>query len=158
MAVDKNAFGEWIWAGRYVAVIALCLILAAALGHMDLFEKTMIDKLSAAHLVQFLGFGGALALFWALGRRATIVVHKAGGKLASLEHLILPVVTIIVVALAYSVLLIVLKPFMGATFASVVNWIFIVFILACAAWLVMAVLNQSAPITELLTGQKGKGR
>ncbi len=159
MAQGKNGFEEWAWVGRYVAVIVLSLILAAALGHMDLFEKTSVGgRLTAAHLVEFLGFGSALATVWVLARQATIVVQTQGGKWLAFQHLILPVVTLVVVALAYSVLLLLLKPFLGATAASIVNWIFILAILACAGWLFMAVLNQSAPVTELLTGKKAKGR
>jgi len=154
MAQDKNALGDWVWVGRYIAVIALSLILAAALGHMDLFEKTTLGKLSAAHIVQFLGFAAALVIVWILGQRATIVLQKQGGKGLLLQHLILPVVSLFVVALAYPVLMLLLKPFLGATLLSIFNWTFIVAILACAGWLVMAVFNQSAPLTALLTGKK----
>lgn len=157
MAQDKQTSGDWIWVGRYVAVIVVSLILAAALGHMELFEKTSLGgKLSASHIVQFLGYGAALATLWMLGQRTTIALQKQGGKFAVLQHLILPAVSLLVLALAYPVALLLLKPFMGATLTSVVNWTFIAAILACAGWLVMAVLNQSAPLTELLT-KKDKG-
>jgi len=157
MAQDKNAENGWVWVGRYVAVIVLALILAAALGHMELFEKTSIGgKLNASHIVQFLGYGAALAAFWLLGQRVTIALQKQGGKWAVLQHLVLPLVSLIVVSLAYSVLLLLLKPFLGGTATSIFDWTFVAAILACAAWLVMAVLNQSAPLTELLTGKDGK--
>ena len=155
---EKNMSNNWLWAGRYVAVILLSVILAAALGNMGLFEKTTLaGKLNAAHIVQFLGYGAALTIFWMLGLRATRTLQQQGGKALALLHLILPVVSLIVMALAYSVLLLLFKPFMGATLASIFNWTFIVLILACAGWLVMAVFNQSAPLTELLIGKKAKG-
>jgi hypothetical protein len=106
--------------------------------------------------VQFLGYGAALVALWLLGQRATVVLQKQGGRLGVLQHLILPLVSLVVVSLAYSVVLLLLKPFLGATVLSIMNWTFIVAILACAGWLVMAVLNQSAPLTELLTGKKNE--
>ena len=47
---------NWNWVGRYVAVIVLALILAAALGSMDLFKTTAVmgKQLSAANIVKFL--------------------------------------------------------------------------------------------------------
>ncbi len=155
----QNMYSNWMWAGRYLAVILLSVILALALGNMGLFEKTTLGgKLNAAHLVQFLGYGAALVIFWLMGRRATQTLQQMGGKTLNFLHLVLPVVSLIVVALAYSVLLLLFKPFMGTTVASVFNWAFIVFILACAGWLVMAVFNQSAPLTELLIGKGSKSK
>jgi hypothetical protein len=155
MGADKSAYDVWGWATRYIAVIALSLILGAALGHMDLFEKTSVGgKLSASHIVEFMGYGAALTILWLLGLRATVTVQQLGGKLLALQHLILPVVSLVVVSLAYSVVLLLLKPFMGATLSSIVNWAFIAFILACAGWLVLAVFDRSAALTELLTGKK----
>ncbi|OIR08787.1 hypothetical protein GALL_91710 [mine drainage metagenome] len=150
---QKNAGLDWI--GRYVAVIVLSLILAAAIGNMDLFAKTTIGgKLSASHIVQFLGYGAALVAFWVLGQRATISLGQHTGKWSFLQHLVLPAVSLIVVSLAYSVLLLLLKPVMDAALHNIYNWVFIIGILACAGWLVMAVLNQSASLTALLTDRK----
>jgi hypothetical protein len=149
------------WVGRYVAVILLSLILAAAIGNMDLFVKATIGgKLNAAHIVQFLGYSAALVAFWVLGQRATIDLQQYAGKWSFTRHLILPAVSLIVVALAHSVLLLLLKPVMDATLHNIYSWVFIVGILACAGWLVMAVLNQSASLTVLFTDRKfaGQGR
>jgi ribosomal protein L40E len=68
-----------------------------------------------------------------------------------MQHLILPVVTLIVVSSANSIALLVLKPMMNASMNNIYNWVFIVAILACAAWVVMAVLGQSASLTEVFT-------
>lgn len=142
----------WNWVGRYVAVIVLSLILAAAIGNMELFSKTAIGgKLSASHIVQFLGYGAALATLWVFGQRATITLQRLGGKWSFLQHLILPAVSLVVVSLAYTVLLLLLRPYLDATLHNVYNWVFIVAILACSGWLVMAVLNHSAALTELFT-------
>ena len=153
MSNSNQANLELNWLGRFVAVIVVSLILAAAIGSMDLFAKTFVieGKLSAAHLVKFLGYSTALAALWMLGQRATIALQQHGGRWAAIQHLILPVVTLIVVASTNSVALLVLKPVMNATLNSIYNWIFIVAILGCAAWVVMAVLGQSALLTEALT-------
>lgn len=152
MESGKQVDSGWNWVGRYVAVIVLSLILAAAIGNMGLFTKTMIGgKLNASHIVQFLGYGAALVAFWVLGQRATVELQRHEGKWSFLQHLILPTVSLIVVSLAYTVLLLLLKPAMDAALQNIYNWIFIVAILACAGWLVMAVLNQSASLTALFT-------
>ena len=53
---------RWGWVVRYVVVIILAVVLALALGEMELFKSTRFGKsgLNAARLVQFLGFGGAM--------------------------------------------------------------------------------------------------
>jgi hypothetical protein len=144
---------SWNWAGRYLAVIVVTLILAAALGSMNLFEKASVfsGRLTASHLVRFLGYASALTAFWLLGQRATIVLRQQEGRWSFLQHLILPVVSLIFLAAAYSVVLLLLKPFMDAALHNFYNWFFIIAILAAAGWLVMAVLNQSAPLTEAFT-------
>lgn len=157
---------DWSWTGRYLAVILVALILAAAIGGMDLFAKTSLfnGKLSAAHLVRFLGYGTALAAFWMLGQRSTIALQQHGGRWSFLQHLILPVVTLIVVAAAYSVVILVLKPMLDASLHNIYNWVFVIAIIACAIWVVMAVLGQSASLTAAFTasneqtGASGNGR
>ncbi len=144
---------NWNWVGRYVAVIVLALILAAALGSMDLFVTTAVmgKKLSAANIVKFLGYGAALTVLWLLGQRAALVLRQRGGRWSFLQHLTLPVVTLIVVACAHSVVLLVLKPLMDPALRNIYNWVFIAGIIASAAWLVMALFNQSSTLTEALT-------
>ncbi|BCK87212.1 hypothetical protein MIZ01_0983 [Sideroxyarcus emersonii] len=155
MEKDKLPAAGWDWVGRYVAVIVLSLILATALGNMDLFVKTTIEgKLNASHIVEFLGYGMALAAFWVLGQRATMAVQRHEGKWSFMQHLILPAVSLVAVALAYSVMLLLLKPLMDTALHNIYNWIFIVAILGCAGWLVMAVLNQSASLTALFTERR----
>jgi len=146
---------DFNWVGRFIAVILISLILAAAIGSMDLFAKTYVinGKLSAAHLVRFLGYSTALGALWMLGKRATIALQQYGGRWSFMQHLILPVVTLIVVASTNSVALLVLKPMMNASMNNIYNWVFIAAILGCAAWVVMAVLGQSASLTEVLTSE-----
>lgn len=144
---------DWSWVGRFIAVIVVALILAAAIGSMELFTKTFVisGKLSASHLVRFLGYSTALGALWMLGQRATMVLQQRKNRWSFLQHLILPVVTLIVVSSVNSVALLVLKPMMTPALNNIYNWVFIVAILACAAWVVMAVLGQSASLTEAFT-------
>lgn len=144
---------DWNWVGRFVAVIVVALILANAIGSMDLFERTFVieGKLSASQLVRFLGYSTALGALWMLGQRATMSLQQQGGRWSFMQHLILPVVTLIVVASTNTVALLVMKPMMNASLHNIYNWVFIVAILACAAWVVMAVLGQSASLTEAFT-------
>ena len=153
MSNDTQTNAGWNWVGRYVAVIVVALILGAAIGGMELFAKTSVagGKLTAAQLVRFLGYGTALAALWMLGQRATIALQQRGGRWSFVRHLILPVVTLVVVSSVYSVALLILKPLLDATLLNVYNWVFIAAILACAVWVVMAVLGQSAPLTEAFT-------
>lgn len=149
---------DWDWLGRFVAVIVAALILGAAIGSMDLFVKTHVieGKLSASHLVRFLGYSTALGALWMMGQRGTIALQQRGGRWAFLQHLILPVVTLIVVSSVNSIALLVLKPMMTASMNNIYNWVFIVAILACAVWVVMAVMGQSSSLTEAFTSVAGK--
>lgn len=151
--MDKLDANDMSWIGRYIGVIIVSLILAAALGSMELFEKTFViqGKLSASHLVRFLGYSSALAALWMLGQRATIGLQQHRGRWSFTQHLILPVVTLVVVASVNSIALLVLKPMMSPALHNIYNWVFIVAILACSAWVVMAVLGQSASLTKLFT-------
>ncbi len=158
MSNDTQLNAGWNWAGRYVAVIVVALILGAAIGSMELFEKTSVigGKLTAAHLVRFLGYSTALAALWMLGQRATIALQQHGGRWSFVQHLILPIVTLVVVSAVYSVALLILKPMLNVSLLNIYNLIFIAAILACAAWVVMAVLGQSASLTEAFTSAAGR--
>ncbi len=140
---------DWSWVARFVAVIVVSLILAEAIGSMELFDKTFVipGKLSAAHLVHFLGYSTALGALWMLGRQATTVLQQQGGRWTFMQHLILPVVSLIVVSSSNSVALLVLKPMMNASLHNLYNWVYIVAILGCAVWVIKAVLGQSASLT-----------
>jgi hypothetical protein len=153
MTNETTVAADQHWVGRYIATIVIVLILSAAIGSMDLFAKTGVfsNRLSAADLVRFLGYSAALGALWMLGQRSTIALQQRGDRWSFLQHLILPVVTLIVVSTAYSVALLVLGPFLDQSLYNIYKWVFIVAILACAAWLVMAVLGQSGSLTVAFT-------
>lgn len=140
------------WFIRYAAVIVVTLVLAMALGSMDLFKSTPLvgEKLSAAHLVEFLGFGGALAVFWLTARRAAKILVDDGGRWSFIHYVLVPAATLFVIACAHGVLLLLLKPFMGDSAGTLYNWLFIIAILAASAWLLLAVMNQSTNLSNLV--------
>ena len=147
----------WNWSVRYVAGIVVALILATAIGSMDLFAKTMISgKLSAGQIVRFLGYGTALAAFWMLGQRLAVVLRQRGGRWSFLRHLILPLVSLVVIAASYTVALLVLAPLLSASMLNIFNWVAIAAILAGAVWVVLAVLGQSSALTEVFASAAGQ--
>ena len=143
---------NWAWIGRYVAVIIIALVLAAAFGSMDLFKTTTVigKKLTAAHIVKFLGYGTALAVLWFLSQRASLVLQRQGGRWSFGQYLLVPLVTLVVVASAHSVLLLVLGPLLDLGLRNLYNWLFIIGIIAAAAWVVIALFNQSSSLTEVV--------
>lgn len=146
---------HWILIGRYVAVIVTCLLLGLTLGSMELFQKTAIvsGKLSASDLVRFLGYGGALVVFWLTMQRLTILLSQLGGRWNALTQVVLPLGTLIVISAAYSVLLIVLGPIMNSAVKTAYNWIFIIATVGTAVWLIVAMFNQSSSLTEVIIGK-----
>jgi steroid 5-alpha reductase family enzyme len=147
---------RWVWLVRYVVVIILALVLAAALGEMELFKTTKFGKtgLNAARLVQFLGFGGALAVLWLIARRAAVLLPSDDERWNVLKSILVPLATLIVVASGQAVLLLVLGPVMSKAWQQAYNWVAIAAIIAAAVWLVAALFTGSASLTPLF----GAGR
>jgi hypothetical protein len=145
---------RWIWVVRYAVVIVLALILGAALGEMELFKTTRFGKsFNAARVAQFLGYGGALLVFWLLARRAaaTIPAHIERWKLV--RNILVPLATLIVCACAHAVLLLVLAPVMSKAWLPAYNWTFIAAIILSAAWLVAALFTGSSSLEPLFGGR-----
>ena len=152
---------RWIWLVRYAVVIVLALVLAAALGEMELFKTTKFGKsgLNAARLVQFLGFGGALAVLWLMARRAADLLPASDERWNVLKSILLPLATLIVVASGQAVLLYVLGPLMNKAWQQAYNWIAIAAIIAAAAWLVAALFTGSASLAPLFGASRAsRGR
>ena len=142
---------RWLWLLRYAVVIVLALVLAAALGEMELFKTTRFGKsgLNAARLVQFLGFGGALAVLWLMAQRAASLLPSGDERWNVLRSILVPLTTLIVVASGQAVLLLVLAPVINKAWQQAYNWVAIVAIIAAAAWLVAALLTGSASLSPL---------
>jgi hypothetical protein len=142
---------RWIWAVRYVAVIILAIILAATLGEMALFKTTKFGKtgLNAGRLEQFLGFGGALLVFWLLSQRAALLLDGKDARWTLVKSVLLPLATLITVATAHAVMLLLLGPLMSKAWHQAFNWIFIGAITLSAAWLLAALLTGSSSLGPL---------
>src|SRR5687767_14449309 len=150
---------RWIWMVRYVVVIVLALVLAAVLGEMDLFKTTRLGKnFSAARVAQFLGFGGALLVFWLLARRAAGLLSAQDDRWKVVKSILVPLATLIVVACAHSVLLLILAPLMNKTWLPAYNWTFIAAIILSAAWLVAALFTGSSTLEPLFGGARAARR
>jgi hypothetical protein len=155
--MNKN----WFWIGKYVIVIVAALILGAVLGNLQLFKNATLGtpKLTAGALSEFIAHGGALALLWLLGDRLARQFRQVGGGLANMSTTVLALVTLIVVASAYVVLLHFITPFLARDVKPFLDWTFIVGILAAAIWLVWALYNDAEAIFQAIgkaAGNRGK--
>ena len=149
---------NWTWVVRYILVLVVALALGGILGELELFKKAVLGtpKLTAAMLARFLGYGGALVLFWLMAKKAADQFRNQGGKMAFLSFIVLPLATLIAACIAYSVLLIVLKSFLDPGLQNLYNWLFVLGITASALWLVVALFHHSEPFIELFKSGAAK--
>lgn len=148
---------NWVWIGKFVIVIAAALVLGETLGSLDLFKSTTLGtpKVTAGSLVRFFGHGGALVLLFMLGQRLTQQIRALGGGMARLADPVLALVTLIVTASAYVVLIKFSAAFLGNGLRTFLDWAFILGILAAAVWLVWALFQNSEAVMEAI-GKSGK--
>jgi len=141
---------RWSWVIRYVVVLLLAVILGAVLGEMSLF-KTRLGKtgLTAAHLVQFLGYGAALLVFWLAVRRTASLLDGRDARWSLMKAILVPVATLVVVACGQAVMLLVLGPLMNKAWQHTYNWFAIAAIILSAAWLLAALFTGSASLAPL---------
>ena|SRR5258708_25010240 len=146
---------DWAWMSRYILVIVIALVLGGVIGELALFRQTTLGtpKLTASALVQFMGYGGALLLLWLLGQKGSTQFRDSRGKAAFLSYIIVPLVTLIVVAGAYTVLLTILRPFLDAGLRNTYNWVFVLGITASALWLAIALFHHSEPLVDLFRSE-----
>jgi hypothetical protein len=146
---------RWSWIIRYAVVIAAALALGAAFGEMALFKNARLGKtgLGAAHLAQFLGYGGALVVLWLAARRAALLVPEHDPRWNVLKSTLLPLTTLIVVSTGQAVLLLVVGPLMSKAWHQFYNWVSVTAIILSAAWLLAAVLTGSASLAPLFGGR-----
>jgi hypothetical protein len=142
---------RWTWVVRYVVVIILAVILAATLGEMTLFKTTKFGTrgFNAARIAQFLGFGGGLLVFWLLAQRTARLLDEKDARWTLIKNILLPVATLIVVASAHGVLVLVLGPLMSKAWHQAYNWVFIGGIILSSAWLLAALLTGSSSLAPL---------
>ena len=151
---------NWIWIGKYVFVIVVALILGAAIGNLGLFKGATLgtQRLTAAALVQFIAYGGALGLLWILGLRLSRQLREGGGTAASLSTIALSLMTLIVVASAYVVLMQFIRPFLSHEVKPFIDWTFILGTLAAAVWLVWAIFTDSEALLEAIGAAASRGK
>lgn len=142
------------WATEYGVGIGLTVLFAAVLGHLPLFRETSVGKLHASDLVQFLGYGGALAIIWLSARRLSDDPPEDWKWLTPFRALILPLAALITTALAYSVLLLICEPFLSKAAKSIYNWMFITGIVGSTAWLVFTWIQRCAPLVGTMEPKK----
>jgi hypothetical protein len=145
---ETSAMKPWGWMVQYGVGMLLALILAALLGSIPLFRQTALagTGLKAAHLVQFVGYGGALLLCWLLGRCIAVDPPFTGAWVPCVRELVMPLTALIVSASAYPVALLILKPFFNATAKALYNWVFVLGITGVAIWLTAAWFVKAAPL------------
>lgn len=148
---------NWIWIGKFVIVIAAALVLGEALGSLALFKSATLGtpKVTAGSLVRFIAHAGALVLMWLLGQRLAQQIRAPGGGLARLAEPVLALITLIVTASAYVVLINFSAPFLGEGVKTLLDWTFILGILAAAVWLVWALFQNSEAVMEAI-GKSGR--
>ena len=139
---------RWSWIVRYAVVIAAALALGAAFGEMALFKTARIGHtgLTAASLVQFLGYGLALAILWLAARRAAALLPSDDVRWNVLKSTLLPLTTLVVVSAGQAVLLLIAGPLMGKAWHQTYSWISVTAITLSAAWLLAALLTGSSSL------------
>jgi hypothetical protein len=147
---------NWIWIGKFVIVIAAALVLGEVLGSLELFRSATLgtQKVTAGSLVRFIAHAGALVLLFMLGQRVTEQIRALGGGMARLADPVLALITLIVTASAYVVLIKFSAAFLSDGFRTMLDWMFILGILAAAVWLVWALFQNSEAVMEAI----GKSR
>jgi hypothetical protein len=151
---------RWKWIVRYGVVIALAVLLAAALGEMELFKTTKIGKtgLNAARIAQFLGFGGALLVLWLLAQRAAALLPGHDRRWGVVKSLVLPLATLVVVAAGQAVGLLVLGPLMNKAWHAAYNWVAIAAIIVSAAWLLFSLFTGSSSLAPLFGNARSRSQ
>ncbi len=133
------------WLMQYGVAVVLAALFAAILGQVPLFRETMVGKFRASNLVQFIGYGAALVTIL-IGARQIATDRSAEWKwLGPFRELVLPASTLVVLALAYNVVLLLLGPFLGKDGKPVYNWTFVIGIVAASGWVIVTWVRKCAP-------------
>jgi hypothetical protein len=133
------------WLMQYGVAVALAALFAAILGQVPLFRETRIGTFRASNLVQFIGYGAALVTIL-MGARQIATDRSDDWKwLGPFREMVLPASTLLVVALAYKVLLLMLGPLLGKDGKPVYNWAFVIGIVAASCWVIVTWVKKCAP-------------
>src|SRR5216117_4522121 len=100
-----------------------------------------------------------MVVFWLFAQRAAELIGPEHGRWLLVKPMILPLATLAVIAMAHPVVLRSLGSMMSKSFRQGYNWVFIAALVACAAWLVVAVLGSWQGQTALEPGRaRHRGR
>jgi hypothetical protein len=143
---------KWTWIGKFIIVIAAALALGEVLGSLALFKTATLGtaKVTAGSLVRFIAQSGALVLTWMLGQRLTEQLRALGGGMARLADPVLALVTLVITICAYLVLINFSAEFLGDTLRTILDWTFILGILAAAVWLVWTLFQNSEAVMDAI--------
>ncbi|AEG93626.1 membrane protein [Ramlibacter tataouinensis] len=132
---------NWNWIAKYIAVVVAALLLGVILSSFPLFKTATLGtpKLTAALLVQFIAHVAALVMLSILGWRVAEQMRHSDDRLNAVAAIVMALVTLVVTAVGYVVLSGFMWPFVGKEIKGVVNWIFILGVVAAATWLIYAI-------------------
>jgi hypothetical protein len=139
---------------EYGVAIWLSFLFALVLGQVPLFRNTMVGKLHASDLVQFVGYSGALGMAWLGARRLAVATPESWTWLHPFRGLVAPLATLLTVSLAYGVTLYAVEPFLGKSGRTVYNWIFIAAIMSSCAWCILGWVRHCAPLVADIESRK----
>ena len=142
------------WMMEYGVAIMLTFLFGMVLGQIPLFRETVVGKLHASDVVQFIGYGGAMIIAWFGARQLSADPPDDWKWLLPYRALILPVVTLTMVGISYGVLLYVCEPFMTKSVKTIYNWIFITGIVGASAWLIMTWVQKCAPLVASMESRR----
>ena len=124
---------EWMWTARNGVAVLAALVLTGILSQVQVFQEAALgsEGFNAAAVVRLLGYGIALALIWmtAWSAAAQIPLRDAGSRL--LREGFPPFTALLTLPGFYSLI----RPFLGDRAVTATSWVFVLLLLATAAWL-----------------------
>ena len=150
---------QWVWMVQYGMTILLLVLFGGIATNIPLFKETALvgSKLDASHLVQFLGYGGALAIACMMIRKAAMLIDRDRSSSAFLRPLVVPLTALLAVSASYKVILVLITPFFSKTDRLAYNWTFVILILAATLWVILTWFFKSAPMLASLESA-GQGK
>jgi hypothetical protein len=124
---------EWMWTARNGVAVLAALVLTVILSQVQVFQEAArgSEGFNAAAVVRLLGYGIALALIWMTAWRAAAQIppRDAGSRL--LREGFPPFTALLTLPGVYSLI----RPFLGDRAVTAISWVFVLLLLATAAWL-----------------------
>lgn len=139
---------------EYGVALILAFLLAAIFGQVSLFRETSVGKLRASDLVQFVGYSGSLVIGWLGARELARNPPVEWAWMVPFQGLVVPLATLLSIAIAYGVLLFALEPLVGKLGKAIYNWVFIAAIVADSIWLILSWVWKCAPLVAAMESRK----